>query len=70
MGGVVIALFYLDVKLALVTMVTLPPAFFIIEILRKKSREIFRRVRMHVSGVNSFLSEHIEIKESNDDTAH
>jgi len=59
MGGVVIALFYLDVKLALVTMVTLPPAFFIIEILRKKSREIFRRVRMHVSGVNSFLSEHI-----------
>jgi ATP-binding cassette, subfamily B, multidrug efflux pump len=59
MAGVVIALFYLDVKLALVTMVTLPPAFVIIEILRKKSREVFRRVRMHVSGVNSFLSEHI-----------
>ena len=59
MIGVVAALFYLDVKLALVTMVTLPPAFIIIELLRKLSREVFRRVRMHVSGVNSFLSEHI-----------
>ncbi|MBN2659135.1 MAG: ABC transporter ATP-binding protein [Spirochaetales bacterium] len=59
MGGVVIALFYLDVKLALVTLVTLPPAVLLIEVLRKKSREVFRRVRMHVSAVNSFLSEHI-----------
>lgn len=59
MAGVVAALFYLDVKLALVTMISLPPAFIIIEILRKKSREVFRKVRLHVSGVNSFLSEHI-----------
>jgi ATP-binding cassette subfamily B protein len=59
MMGVVAVLFYLDVKLALVTLVTLPPSFVIIEILRKKSREVFRKVRMHVSGVNSFLSEHI-----------
>ncbi|MBB6479338.1 ABC transporter ATP-binding protein [Spirochaeta isovalerica] len=59
MGGVVVALFYLDVKLALVTLITLPPAVILIEVLRKKSREVFRRVRMHVSGVNAFLSEHI-----------
>jgi len=59
MGGVVAVLFYLDVKLAFVTVLTLPPAFIIIELLRKKSRKLFRRVRLHVSGVNSFLSEHI-----------
>lgn len=59
MGGVVAALFYLDVKLALVTLITIPPAFVLIEILRRKSREVFRRVRMYVSSVNSFLSEHI-----------
>ncbi len=59
MIGVVIALFYLDVKLAFITVLTLPPAFVLIEILRKKSREVFRRVRLHVSGVNTFLSEHI-----------
>ena len=59
MLGVVAALFYLDAKLALITLLTLPPAFIVIEFLRKKSREVFRRIRMHVSGVNSFLSEHI-----------
>lgn len=59
MAGVVAVLFYLDVKLAFVTIITIPPAFFIIELLRKKSREVFRRVRLHISGVNSFLSEHI-----------
>ncbi|MDA3809529.1 MAG: ABC transporter ATP-binding protein, partial [Spirochaetaceae bacterium] len=59
MIGVIVALFYLDVKLGWITVFTLPPVFVIIEILRKKSRTVFRRVRMHVSGVNSFLSEHI-----------
>lgn len=59
MIGVVIALFYLDVKMALITLLTVPPAMIVIEILRKKSREVYRRVRMHISGVNSFLSEHI-----------
>lgn len=59
MGGVVAALFYLDSKLAVVTLLTMPPAALVIEILRRKSREVFRRVRMQVSAVNSFLSEHI-----------
>jgi len=59
MGGVVFTLFYLDTRLALVTLMTLPPVLLSTLIFRKMAREAFRRQRHWISRVNSFLSEHV-----------
>lgn len=59
MVGVVVALFLLSPSLALVTILSLPPVLILTAIFRKRARDAFRRVRMWVSRVNAFLSEHI-----------
>ena len=59
MVGVVITLFLLDARLALITMATLPPVVIATLLFRGKARDAFRRVRSMVSRVNAFLSEHI-----------
>jgi len=59
MGGVIITLLYLDPKLALVTLLTLPPVIVATFIFRTMAREAFRRQRHWISRVNSFLSEHV-----------
>lgn len=59
MGGVVITLFLLDVKLAAITVISLPPVLLITYYFRGRARDAYRRVRMWVSRVNAFLSEHI-----------
>jgi ATP-binding cassette subfamily B protein len=59
MLGVIITLFLLNFRLGLITILTLPPVFLITFYFRTKAREAFRRVRLWLSTVNTYLSEHI-----------
>ncbi len=58
-AGVMITLFYLDVKLAFITLISVPPVIIITFLFRKIARKTYRNLRSSVSKVNSFLSEHI-----------
>jgi len=58
-AGVLITLFYLDSKLALITVVSIPPVFIATFFFRRIARNAYRTVRQAVSNVNTFLSEHI-----------
>ncbi len=57
--GVLITIFFLHHKLAVITVLTIPPVFIAAKIFRSRARSAYRRVRSAVSKVNSFLSEHI-----------
>jgi ATP-binding cassette subfamily B protein len=59
MAGVLVALFLLSPRLALITLATLPPVFALTLFFRTRARNAFRRVRLAVSRLNSFLAEHI-----------
>lgn len=59
MAGVIITMCLLDLRLALITIITLPPVLFLTIIFRTRARDAYRRLRMWVSRVNAFLSEHI-----------
>ncbi len=59
MAGVIVTLFLLDARLALITVATLPPVVIATLLFRGRARDAFRRVRRMVSKVNAFLSEHI-----------
>jgi ATP-binding cassette subfamily B protein len=59
MGGVIVTLFFLDMRLALITAASLPPVLVCTLIFRVKARDAFRRVRHWVSQANSFFAEHI-----------
>ncbi|MBI9107290.1 MAG: ABC transporter ATP-binding protein [Spirochaetales bacterium] len=59
MAGVLGVLFYLDKRLALITILTLPPAIIITLLFRVRAGDAYRRVRKGVSAINAFLSEHI-----------
>ncbi|MDX9800527.1 MAG: ABC transporter ATP-binding protein [Spirochaetia bacterium] len=59
MTGVIFVLFTLNVRLATITVITLPPVFILTWFFRSRAREAYRQVRLWVSKVNGFLSEHI-----------
>ncbi|MDR2897419.1 MAG: ABC transporter ATP-binding protein/permease [Spirochaetaceae bacterium] len=59
MIGVLITIFFLSPRLALVTLITMPPVAVIAAISRLKARDAFRRQRTASSGVNSYLSERL-----------
>jgi len=59
MGGVLVALFLLSPRLALVALATLPPVFALTLVFRGRARDVFRGVRLAVSRLNSFLAEHL-----------
>ena len=59
MAGVVIVMFSLNVKLALISLAALIPTVIIVYLFQEKIREAFRLVRIKLSDVNIFLSEHI-----------
>ena len=58
-AGVLITLFYLDSRLALITVLSIPPVFIATFFFRIIARNAYRSVRQAVSNVNTFLSEHI-----------
>lgn len=57
--GIIIAMFLLDVKLALITIITLPLIILVSYIFKKYDREAYRRVRARLSRINSSLAENI-----------
>jgi ATP-binding cassette subfamily B protein len=59
MIGVLITIFFLSPKLALVTLITLPPVAITATISRVKARDAFRRQRAAASRVSSYLSERL-----------
>jgi ATP-binding cassette subfamily B protein len=59
MLGVIVSLYFLNVRLAIVTTLTLPPVIIIGVVFRKYARNAYRRIRYWVSQVNAFLSEHL-----------
>ena len=59
MAGVIVTLFFLNFRLAVITVCTMPPILVATLFFRVKAREVYRKVRLWVSRVNAFLSEHI-----------
>lgn len=59
MVGVLLVLFLMNPRLALVAVLTLPPVIISMAFFRVRAREAYRRVRLLVSRVNAFLAEHI-----------
>lgn len=59
MIGSLVTLLLLNWRLGLVTIATLPPVLIAALVFRRYSREAYRRVRVSVSKLNSFLSEHL-----------
>lgn len=59
MVGVVITVFLLSRRLGLIVVSTLPPVLIVTYIFRTYARNAFRNVRLWISRVNAFLSEHI-----------
>lgn len=52
-------MFFLDVKLSLVTLSVLPILIYGTFLFRKKVRESYRKVRVHLARLNSYMQEHI-----------
>lgn len=59
MIGVIVVLFSLNFRLALITTLSFPPIILLTWGFRSLAREAYRRMRMWVSEVNGFLSERI-----------
>jgi ATP-binding cassette, subfamily B, multidrug efflux pump len=57
--GILIAMFLMDYRLALITFTVLPVMVLVTIFFRKKARENYRRVRQAISWVNSVLAENI-----------
>lgn len=52
-------MFFMDVKLSLVTLSVLPVLIYGTFLFRKKVRESYRDVRLHLARLNSYMQEHI-----------
>ncbi len=52
-------MFYMDVKLSLVTLSVLPVLFYGTFLFRRKVRESYRDVRLHLARLNSYMQEHV-----------
>ena len=52
-------MFYMDVKLSFVTLSVLPALIYGTFLFRKKVRERYRDVRLHLARLNSYMQEHI-----------
>ncbi|MFO8063461.1 MAG: ABC transporter ATP-binding protein [Spirochaetota bacterium] len=59
MVGVVITVFLLSRRLGFIVVGTLPPVLVVTYLFRTYARNAFRNVRLWISRVNAFLSEHI-----------
>jgi ATP-binding cassette, subfamily B, multidrug efflux pump len=57
--GILVIIFYLNFKLALVAMSVIPLIFLITIVFKIKARDSYRRVRTAIARINAFLQEHI-----------
>ncbi len=59
LGGIVVTLFWLDWRLALVTFAILPLLFGLSVWFKKRARESYRKVRVRLAHINAYLQEHV-----------
>ncbi|TFG64706.1 MAG: ABC transporter ATP-binding protein, partial [Spirochaetales bacterium] len=59
MAGVFVVLVILNRRLGIIALATLPPVAIITILFRSKARDAYRKVRVSVSRVTAYLSEHI-----------
>lgn len=52
-------MFYMDVKLSVVTLAVLPLLIYLTSWFRRKVRESYRDVRLHLARLNSYMQEHV-----------
>jgi len=57
--GIIVAMMILDWRLALVTMAVIPVIGLATAIFRARARDSYRRVRIAIAKINTFLNEHI-----------
>jgi len=56
---IVVIMFYLNAKLALVSLALIPPMFFAINFFRHKARHTYRLIRERIARINGYLGEAI-----------
>ena len=59
MAGFALALFLVDAKLALLSFLVIPPLAVLAVVFRFKVREAFRRVRVRIARINTFIQENV-----------
>jgi len=59
LAGIIAIMLGMDWKLALITFSVLPIIFWATMIFRKKVRESYRRIRVAIARINSYLQEHV-----------
>jgi len=52
-------MFYLDVKLALVSLALIPPMVLVVNVFRVKARHTYRQIRVRIARINAYLGEAI-----------
>jgi ATP-binding cassette subfamily B protein len=56
---ILVFMFFMDIKLSLVTLSVFPVLIYGTFLFRKKARESYRDVRLHLARLNSYMQEHI-----------
>ncbi len=59
LGGIIIMMMQMDLKVSLMTFISIPVIVFVSVVFRKKSRNAYRLVRTRLAVINSSLSENI-----------
>jgi ATP-binding cassette subfamily B multidrug efflux pump len=57
--SILVFMFIMDISLSLVTLSVLPVLFYGTFLFRKKARENYRDVRLHLARLNSYMQEHV-----------
>jgi ATP-binding cassette, subfamily B, multidrug efflux pump len=58
--GIVGFMFYLDVRLTLVTLLAVPPLVAAVQWIRVRAREAFRAIRASIAQLNAYMSEQVQ----------
>jgi len=59
MAGILITLFLMNARLALIVVVTLPPVLIMTWFIKTRVRQVYRAFQHHTSRVNAFISESV-----------
>ncbi len=58
--GIVGFMFYLDVRLTLVTLLAVPPLVLAVQWIRVRAREAFRTIRASIAQLNAYMAEQVQ----------
>ncbi|HEY4058705.1 MAG TPA: ABC transporter ATP-binding protein [Kofleriaceae bacterium] len=59
MLAIVVVLFFIDWRLTLIALVTIPPLVLLVEYARRLMRASFRQIRVRLAAMNAFAQEHL-----------